>query len=784
MRTIVYLALFGYIALAAVSADTQAPAPAAAQAGSAAQAAPTAQSGSAGHWAFQPVKCPDVPKVRQRAWVRTPIDAFVLARLEEKGLKPSADADRATFIRRATLDVWGLIPSPEEVKAFVDDRSADAYDKLVDRLLASPRYGERQARRWLDLARYADSTGFEGDQTRPNMWRYRDYVIDAFNHDKPFDLFVKEQIAGDELAPTSQSSLIATGFLAGYPDNRNSRDMIERKYQIATDMTDTVGTVFLAQTVGCARCHNHKFDRLSQKEYYQLQSFFANTADVNNIPAAVGPQELEYQKAQKAYEEATKAVRAQRKAIFDPIRDEVVKYQKERYLTDTRAAIFKPKNEWTPLDRWVNHRWESVTAGSDYEVDRYLRETGQLELEETGKKNEQKAELLERYRKLTKELNAFNGLRPAKGSDKITALTELGHPDAPPTYVLFVGNHERPMEEVQPGFPAAIANGEQPVIVPTATSSGRRTALANWIASPHNPLTARVFVNRVWAQYFNRGIVETVSNFGKAGAKPTNPELLDYLADTFVTNGWSVKKLHREILLSSVYRQASDDRDDVRAVDPENKLLASFPRLRLDAEEIRDSLLAASGTLDDTVGGPSVFPPVPKNLNAAYASLWPVSKDPRDHHRRSIYVFTRRSVAYPLLDAFNMASPQQAHSRREVTTTPLQALTLNNDDQVFQWSQALAGRVIREAGANESARLDRLYQIVLARTPTKQERAALLAFLDSHDKVIADNAANGKLSLALPLDVKGASLQNPLREAAFVDLVHTVVNSNDFAYRF
>jgi len=784
MRTIVYLALFGYIALAAVSADTQAPAPAAAQAGSAAQAAPTAQSGSAGHWAFQPVKCPDVPKVRQRAWVRTPIDAFVLARLEEKGLKPSADADRATFIRRATLDVWGLIPSPEEVKAFVDDRSADAYDKLVDRLLASPRYGERQARRWLDLARYADSTGFEGDQTRPNMWRYRDYVIDAFNHDKPFDLFVKEQIAGDELAPTSQSSLIATGFLAGYPDNRNSRDMIERKYQIATDMTDTVGTVFLAQTVGCARCHNHKFDRLSQKEYYQLQSFFANTADVNNIPAAVGPQELEYQKAQKAYEEATKAVRAQRKAIFDPIRDEVVKYQKERYLTDTRAAIFKPKNEWTPLDRWVNHRWESVTAGSDYEVDRYLRETGQLELEETGKKNEQKAELLERYRKLTKELNAFNGLRPAKGSDKITALTELGHPDAPPTYVLFVGNHERPMEEVQPGFPAAIANGEQPVIVPTATSSGRRTALANWIASPHNPLTARVFVNRVWAQYFNRGIVETVSNFGKAGAKPTNPELLDYLADTFVTNGWSVKKLHREILLSSVYRQASDDRDDVRAVDPEHKLLASFPRLRLDAEEIRDSLLAASGTLDDTVGGPSVFPPVPKNLNAAYASLWPVSKDPRDHHRRSIYVFTRRSVAYPLLDAFNMASPQQAHSRREVTTTPLQALTLNNDDQVFQWSQALAGRVIREAGANESARLDRLYQIVLARTPTKQERAALLAFLDSHDKVIADNAANGKLSLALPLDVKGASLQNPLREAAFVDLVHTVVNSNDFAYRF
>jgi hypothetical protein len=716
--------------------------------------------------------------------VRTPIDAFVLQKLEASHLKPSPDADRAAFIRRATLDVWGLIPSPEEVKAFVADRSPDAYDKLVDRLLASPRYGERQARRWLDLARYADSTGFEGDQTRPNMWRYRDYVIDAFNQDKPFDLFVKEQIAGDELAPKDPRSLIATGFLAGYPDNRNSRDMIERKYQITTDMTDTVGTVFLAQTVGCARCHNHKFDRLSQKEYYQLQSFFANTSEVSNIPAPVGPQELEYQKAQKAYEEASQEVRAQRKAIFDSIKEPVIKYQKERYLTDTRDAIFKPEKEWTPLDRWVNHRWQNVTAGSDYEVDRYLRETAQFELEETGYKNEAKLATLERYRALTKDLGKFNALRPAKGSDRISAMTELGHPDAPPTYVLFVGNHERPLEEVQPGFPAAIANGEQPVIVPSATSSGRRTALANWIASPRNPLTARVYANRVWAQYFGHGIVETVSNFGKAGAKPTHPELLDYLADRFVTQGWSVKKLHREILLSSVYRQSSDYREDAYTIDPENKLLGVFPRQRLEAEEIRDSLLVAAGKLEDTVGGPSVFAPVPKNLNAAYASLWPVSKDPHDHNRRSLYVFTRRSVAYPMLDAFNMASPQQAHSKREVTTTPLQALTLYNDDQVFQWSQTLAGRVIREAGSDESAQFDRLYEILFARTPTKQEKAVLQSFLESHDKVIAGKASDGKLAIALPVGVKAESLQNPLRQSAFVDLVHTVVNSNDFAYRF
>jgi Protein of unknown function (DUF1553)/Protein of unknown function (DUF1549) len=750
--------------------------------GQAAATATTPQTESQTFWAYRPVKRPELPAVQQQAWVRTPIDRFVLARLEEKAIAPSPDADRATFIRRATLDVWGLIPTPEEVAAFVADRSPDAYDKLVDRLLASPRYGERQARRWLDLARYADSTGFEGDRTRPNMWRYRDYVIDAFNQDKPYDQFVKEQIAGDELSPHSQSALVATGFLAGYPDNYNSRDMVERKYQITTDMTDTVGAVFLAQTVGCARCHNHKFDRISQKDYYQLQSFFANTSEVTNLPAAITPQEIEYQKAQHKWEEATKEIRAKRQALLDTVRAETIKYQKERYLTDTRESLFKPEGQWTPLDRWVNHRWETVTTGTDYELDRYLRETSQFELEETGQKNEKKLAALEEYRKLGEELNKFNALKPTKGSDTITTMTELGHPDAPPTHVLFVGNHEQPLEEVQPGFPAAIANGEEPVIVPTATSSGRRTALANWIASPRNPLTARVFVNRVWGQYFGRGIVETVSNFGKAGQRPTSPELLDYLADTFVSEGWSVKKLHREILLSNVYRQASDEREDVSKVDPENKLLAVFPRQRLDAEEIRDSLLAAAGKLDDKVGGPSVFAPVPKGLNAG--NLWQVSKDPHDFTRRSLYIFVRRSVAYPMLDAFNMASPQQVHSQRVVTTTPLQALTLYNSDQVFEWSQALAGRVLSEAGADESARLDRLYQIVFGRTPDAQEKATLLSFLDSHGQVIASKATDGKLSIAVPTGVKGASLQNPLREAAFVDLVHAVVNSNDFAYRF
>ena len=724
-----------------------------------------------------------MPAVKGKKWVRTPIDAFVLAKLEEKHLAPSPDTGRAAFIRRASLDTLGVIPTPEAVKAFVSDRSPDAYEKLVDSLLASPHHGERLARHWLDLARYADSTGFQNDKTRANMFRYRDYVIDSFNQDKPYDQFTKEQLAGDELGPDNQQDLIATGFLAGYPDNYNSRDLVQRKYQITTDMTDTVGQVFLAQTVGCARCHDHKFDKISQKEYFQLQSFFANTSEVNDIPADKGPQELAFEAAQAQYREATKDIRAQQKAILEPIREVALKYHKERYLTDSREAIFKPEGQWTPLDRWVNHRLANVTTEDDYVS--YLRYVG--ENKDDPSYTPENGERYQKYEKLSEELKQFDKLKPERGSNKITAMTELGRPDAPPTHRLFGGSDDRPLEEVQPGFPAAIAGGEQPNIVPTATSSGRRTALANWIASPTNPLTARVYVNRVWSWYFGTGIVKSVSDFGRAGDKPINPALLDYLADRFVKEGWSTRKLEREILLSSVYRQSSDYREDAYKADPENKLLAVFPRRRLDAEEIRDSLLLASGKLDPTIGGPSVFPPVPKGLKAG--NLWQVSKNPDDWNRRSLYIFSRRSVAYPMLDTFDMASMQQVHSKRTVTTTPLQALTLYNSELVFHWSQQLAGRVIGETARSEDAQIERLYQILFARSPDKFEKATLRDFLERHAKVIEEKATDGKLSIALPLGLvpvglKSAPTPDPIRAAAFVDLVHTVVNSNEFAYEF
>jgi hypothetical protein len=729
-------------------------------------------------WSYQPVKAPVEPTVTNKSWVRTPIDAFVLAPLEAKGLTPSPDADKAAFVRRATLDAWGIIPTPEEVAAFVGDTSPDAYEKLADRLLASTKYGERQARRWLDLARYADSSGFQNDDLRPNSWRYRDYVIKSFNQDKPYSQFIQEQIAGDEILPDKQEGLIATGFLAGFPDNSNSRDLVQRKYQITTDMTDTVGKVMLGQTVECARCHNHKFDKISQKDYFSLQSFFANVSAVNNIPAAKGDIERKYETQLAKWEVATKDITDKQKALLDPYREKAMKYHKERYLTDSRESLFKPKNEWTSHDRWVNHRLANVT--DEASLVGYMTDASQNK--DSPDYSAEVALKAKEYKELTEELKRFDDLKPVSGSTEISGVSELGHSDAPPSYVFFGGDHERKLEEVQPAFPEAITD-EKPVITPTEFSSGRRTALAKWIASDQNPLTARVYVNRVWEEYFGHGIVETVSDFGKAGQKPTNPELLDYLATKFVKDGWSIKKLHREILLSSVYRQSSDYREDVAKADSENKLLGVFPRKRLEAEQIRDSLLVAAGNLEDKVGGPSIYPPIPGNLGATPAQ-WKVSKDKKDQNRRSLYIFTRRSLPYPLLETFDMATAQEAHSKRDVTTTPLQSLALFNSDVVFGLSQALAGRVINEAGSDESAQLDKLYQILFSRKATDSEKETLQKFLTSHEKVVREKTSEGKFAVSIPTGLKENQKLDPIRAAAFVDLVHTVANSNEFIYRF
>jgi hypothetical protein len=751
-----------------------------------AAASATAATGKAAAWSpYQLLQDPALPAVKQKGWVRTPVDAYVLAQLEAKSIKPSPETTRANFIRRATLDTWGLLPAPEEVQAFVNDKSPNAYDKLVDRLLASPHFGERQARRWLDLARYADSGGFQGDQTRPNNWRYRDYVIDAFNHDKPFDRFVQEQVAGDELWPKSEEARIATGYLAGYPDNPNSRDLVQRHYQISTDITDLVGETLLGATIGCARCHNHKSDKVTQKEYFQLQAFFANTVfDAKAKLEGKTAADEAYEKQQAVYREATKPIRDRQREILALVKDKGTKYQKERYLTDSRDALFKPEAEWTPMDRWVNWRHTSV-FDANTDLAGYLKHVA--EDKDSADYDASLVDAWREYQKLTEDLKRYNNLKPKETNKAtVTAALELGK-DSPDTFVRFGGIHERPLEKVEPGIPALWnPTKETLTITPTGQSSGRRTALAKWLTSPSNPLTARVYANRVWSQYFDKGIVATVGDFGRAGAKPTHPELLDHLASRFAADGWSVKKLHREILLSATYRQASEERTDVAKADPENKLLAVYPRKRLEAEEIRDSLLYASGQLVDKVGGPAVFPPVPSNLNAG--NLWEASKEPEDARRRSIYTFVRRSVPYPLTVTFDPANPVQPHQKRDVTTTPLQALTLFNSDITLGWSQALAGRVINEAGKDEGRQIDRLFEVLFARKPNHEEKVALTAFLNEQEKRVLNKTGEagktGNFTVAVPTGVKDGAVSNPLRAAAFVDLVHTVANSNEFAYRF
>ncbi|MCV2355668.1 DUF1549 and DUF1553 domain-containing protein [Paucibacter sp. B2R-40] len=793
--------------------------------------AAVAKAPAAKAWAYQPVQRPADPEVKLKGWVRSPIDGFVLAKLEAKNLKPSPEADRATFIRRATLDAWGLIPTPEEVKAFVNDKSPKAHEKLIDRLLASPRYGERQGRRWLDLSRYADSDGYNADGTRPNIWRYRDYVVNAFNQDKPFDRFIKEQIAGDELWPNNTEALVATGFLRNFPDEVNARDLNLKKQEVANDLTDTVGSVFLGTTFNCAQCHDHKSDKITQKEYYQFQAYFVNASWRDDVKPLQGKELADYDLKLSKWEEATKDIRAQQDALLKPVIEKAESDRLSGFVPATRESITKPAAERNAYDRWIYHRNLWTLQGRTRNAATTLKTKDK--------------EAYAKYEALAAELKKFDHLKP-KDPGQVSTMTELGHADAPPTYVLFKGIFDQPLAEVQPGVPALLSS-KQPEIKPFPNSSGRRAALADWLASADNPLTSRVYVNRLWTETFGTGIVDTVSDFGRMGSKPTHPELIDYLASNFVKNGWSVKKLQKEIWLSAVYRQSSLPRTDTQVIDPANKLLWAFPRQRLEAEQLRDSLLAASGLLEEKLGGPAVYPPLPPNMDiGGQRQAWPTSENPHDHHRRSLYVFVRRNTPYPLLDTFDWANPQLVHNKREVTTTAPQALTLFNSDLVYDWSKALAGRVIREAPSSETAQIERLYQILYARAPEKAEVARLQGFLNAQEAITQKQIADGKklpkpegfgvsedaskqidkfyqamlgrsadrferasfvkhletqqekLAKAQPGDEEGddaaaggtaakkagANKLNPARAAAFVDMVHALANANEFTYRF
>ena len=716
------------------------------------------------YWAFQRVERPAVPEARRRDRLRNPVDAFILHKLEEKQIEPGEPADKVTLLRRAYFDLIGLPPTPQNVAAFLRDDDPDAFAGVVDRLLASPQYGERWGRHWLDLARYAESEGFKSDETRPNAWRYRDYVIQSFNQDKPYDLFIKEQVAGDELWPDHVDALIATAFNRNFPDETNAANLRQRRQEILHDMTDTVGATFLGLTYGCAKCHDHKFDPIRQKDYYRLQAFFANTAEDDDIILLGAEDRREYEAGLAKWEEATKDTRARIEELFQPAKEKAWEHQVARRAPETRVMLRGPLAAQSPYDRQIyrKHLWEMRFLNTEARLSR-------------GLEDEQKEE----YERLRAQLDAFDHLYPSE-PPKATGVRDIGR-QAPPTYILGVGSHEAPGEEVRPGF-LSILDPEPAEIphLPHVDSSGRRTALAHWLADPENPLTPRVMVNRIWHYHFGRGIVATPSDFGLMGEPPTHPELLDWLSNEFIKSGWSVKHMHRLIMNSATYQQSSAYRDDAHRADPLNRLFWRFRPQRLEGEVIRDAALAVSGMLHWQMGGPGVFPPLPEGAPTPRGG-WDTPDDAKDAQRRSVYVFVRRNARYPMLLAFDMPDTHESCARRTVTTTAPQALLMLNNDQFLGWARGFAGRVLKTNGTDWGEGISDAYTLAFSREPDGWEKDKALTFLDEQERLIAERQENGG-TLALPAVVP-EGVSEP-RAAAFVDFCHTLLNSNEFVFRY
>ncbi len=649
------------------------------------------------HWAFVvPVRA-EAPAVTRQGWSQNPIDAFILARLENEKtpIAPSPAADRVTLLRRISLDLIGLPPSPAEVAAFLADQTADAYDRVVTRLLASPHHGERWSRPWLDVARYADSNGYSIDAPR-QIWKYRDWVVAALNRDLPYDQFVIEQLGGDLLPSATVDQKVATGF------NRNTQinqeggiDPEQFRIESVMDRVSTFGTAFLGLTVGCAQCHDHKFDPIKQREYYQLYSIFNNTVEDGhgkNVPGGTlafasenstdetAMRELETQQAEfeKYLEQHSIPVVAWFSTLDGP--------GKNKLLGTAREALDVP--------------WREFTFAQKRAVFAAYPEVGQE----------------------FKTRNLRLGSLERRRSPRLTTLV-MSELKKPRESVIFIkGDFTRRGDPVQPGTPA--------ILPPIAAASPNRLDLARWLFQPDHPLTARVMVNRIWQQYFGRGLVETENDFGTQGLAPSHPELLDFLATEFVAQKWSMKALHRLIVTSATYRQSSRERPDLHVVDPVNRLLAHQSRLRLDAEIVRDVALVASGLLAPKLGGPPVFPPQPDGvMNLGQQSRPWTASTGNDRYRRGLYTHYWRATPHPAAAVFDAADSFSACTRRLRSNTPLQALTLLNDQQFFEFAGALAKRILRDGGPDDTARLDYAFRLCVARPPAAKERSRLLALL-------------------------------------------------------
>ena len=655
------------------------------------------------HWAFTAVHRPRPPTVLWQQWPRNPIDCFVIAQLEAKNIAPSQPADRATLIRRLFLDIIGLLPSPERVDTFMHDSRPDAYEQLVDELLDSPHYGERWGRHWLDQARYADSDGYAIDGARV-MWPYRDWVIRALNADMPFDQFTIEQLAGDLLTKPTTQQLVATGFHRNTLINQEGgSDPEQFRNEAVIDRVNTTGAVWLGLTVGCAQCHAHKFDPVSQQEYYQLFAFFNSGADKNSH----APQIV--------------AAPAGKQSEFEQLREDVAA---------ARRALDQHKKR-SPEDK-----------------DRLKQ------LEEEVKARENRVRAFERR------------------FGKSMIMGELNEPRE--TFVLVRGDFLRPAERVGPNVPAMLGSLPE-------SSANSRLDLAHWLVSPANPLTARVTVNRIWMQYFGRGLVETENDFGTQGTAPSHPRLLDWLAAELMHRQWSLKAIHRLIVTSATYRQASVARPELIDVDADNRLLARQARLRVTAEIVRDLALSAAGQLSHRIGGPSVYPPQPDGVYAFTQTKknWQTSKG-SNRFRRGMYTFFYRSAAHPFLTTFDAPNFQTTCTRRLRSNTPLQSLTMANDETIRAAAQGLAARVLAASDAGEKRRMTRAFRYCMSRPPTNYELERLLSFLGQQKESFAADAEAARDVLPAGAAAQGESQAT---HAAWVAVSRVLLNLDEFVTR-
>ena len=698
------------------------------------------------HWSFVAPQRPRQPKVKNTAWVRNPIDSFVLARLEKEGVAPSVEADRETLIRRLSLDLVGLPPSPDQVAEFVADKRPDAYERLVDQFLASPHYGEKWARPWLDLARYADSDGYEEDRLRPHAWRWRHWVIEALNRNLPFDQFTIEQLAGDLLADATLEQKVATGFHRNTLTNREGGvNREEFRVEQVIDRTATTGSVWLGLTLGCARCHDHKYDPISQKEFYQLAAFF-NTAREVDLEAPVPAERGPFLQRQPEYER-------KRATLLEEFKVAQLQLEWEQKL---RAALEHP----------------GVDLGSDYQLNlvQVKTDTGEetLKLPPEKRTAKQKRILTDQFIRSGgfKELNT----RLSALAEEYPALTEAPtiaeNPRPPKSHILIRGNFLTQGIEVQPGTPTALPPLQ-------SDSHPSRLDLARWLVSRNNPLTARVTMNRTWQEFFGRGLVDTPQDFGLRSSPPTHPELLDWIAVEFMSNGWNVKAMHKRIVESATYRQASNARKDLESKDPDNKLVARQTRLRLPAELVRDVALASSGLLNPVIGGKSIRPPQP----AGVALKWKESEG-AERYRRGLYILFQRRYPYPELVTFDAPDSLNSCPRRDRSTTPLQALTLLNDPVFFEASQALAVRLLQEKSSTEE-RIDYSYRLCLGRAARPEEKQRMLQYLQQRKELLTRKPE----SIEKLFPAKSLDGVDPVEAALWIGVSRVLLNLEEFITR-